>query len=74
MCGPFWLRNFLFGLKCHIKYVLEPGRLCQKLLTRRVNGLAMISSRIDFRTKLMVANGFVMSKVCYLVHIGPSFK
>ena len=40
-----------------------------KQLTSRVNGLAMISSRADFRTKLMVANGIVMSKVCYLVQL-----
>ena len=40
-----------------------------KQLTSRVNGLAMISSRADFKTKLMVANGIVLSKLCYLVQL-----
>ena len=38
-------------------------------LTSRINGLCMISSRADFNTKLMVANGIVMSKVCYLIQL-----
>ena len=29
----------------------------------------MISSRADFSTRLMVANGIVMSKVCYLIQL-----
>ena len=40
-----------------------------KQITSRVNGLAMISSGADFKTKLMVANGIVMSKLCYLVQL-----
>ena len=40
-----------------------------KKITSRVNGLAMISSGADFKTKLMVANGIVMSKLCYLVQL-----
>ena len=38
-------------------------------LTSRVNALSMISSRGDFRTKLMVANGIVVSKICYLIQL-----
>ena len=38
-------------------------------LTSRVNGLSMIASRADFATKLMVANGLVISKICYLVQL-----
>ena len=34
-------------------------------LTSRVNGLTMVSSRADFNTRLMVANGLVISKLCY---------
>ena len=38
-------------------------------LTSRVNGLAMITSKADFSTKLMVANGIVVSKVSYLIQL-----
>ena len=40
-----------------------------KQITNRVNRLAMISTGADFKTKLMVANGIVMSKLCYLVQL-----
>ena len=33
-------------------------------LTSRINGLSMIASRASFSTRLMVANGIVMSKLC----------
>ena len=51
------------------KHILEDEQSILRQLTSRVNGLAMISSRADFQTKLMVANGIVMSKVCYLVQL-----
>ena len=38
-------------------------------LTSRVNGLTMLSSRADFDTRLMVANGLVISKLCYLIQL-----
>ena len=38
-------------------------------LTSRINVLSMITSKADFSTKLMVANGLVMSKVCYLIKL-----
>ena len=38
-------------------------------LTSRINGLCMISSRACFSTRLMVANGIVMSKLCYLIQL-----
>ena len=40
-----------------------------KQLTSRINGLSLITSTADFRTRLMVANGIVMSKVCYLIQL-----
>ena len=42
----------------------DQSLVCQ--LTRRINGLSLISSSSTFATKLMVANGIVLSKVCYL--------
>ena len=38
-------------------------------LTSRVNGLSLITSRADFNTKLMVANGLVISKLSYLIQL-----
>ena len=40
-----------------------------KQLTSRINGLAMLSSRTSMKTKLRVANGIVMSKLCYLMQL-----
>ena len=34
-------------------------------LTSRVNGLRKLAPRASFKTKLMLANGIVMSKLCY---------
>ena len=38
-------------------------------LTSRVNGLCLISPRATFKTKLMVANGIVISQLCYLIQL-----
>jgi hypothetical protein len=38
-------------------------------LTSRVNGLCLISSRASFQTRLMVANGIVISQLCYLIQL-----
>ena len=36
-------------------------------LTTRINGLKKISTNATFNTRLMVANGVVMSKMVYLI-------
>ena len=36
-----------------------------KQLTTRVNGLRKLTNRADFKTKLMIANGIIMSKLSY---------
>ena len=38
-------------------------------LTSRINGLCLISSRAIFATRLMGANGVVISKLCYLIQL-----
>ena len=38
-------------------------------LTSRINGLCLISSRATFATRLMGANGVVISKLCYLIQL-----
>ena len=47
--------------KCHI---LESGQSMIRQLTSRINGLSLITPRANFTTKLMVANGIVISKLC----------
>ena len=51
------------------KHILENEQSMVRQLTSRINGLTMITSKADFNTKLMVANGLVMSKVCYLIQL-----
>ena len=38
-------------------------------LTSRINGLSMLSSKASMMTRLTVANGIFMSKLCYLVQV-----
>jgi hypothetical protein len=38
-------------------------------LTSRINGLSLVSPRASFSTRLMVANGIVISKLCYLIQM-----
>ena len=35
----------------------------------RINGLSKLSTRADFKTRLVVANGVVMSKIVYLIQL-----
>ena len=51
------------------QHILENEQSMVRQLTSRINGLSMITSKADFSTKLMVANGLVMSKVCYLIQL-----
>ena len=38
-------------------------------LSSRINGLSLISTRANFKTRLMIANGIVLSKLCYLIQL-----
>ena len=40
-----------------------------KQLTSRVNGLVIVASKAPFATRLSVANGIFMSKLCYLIQL-----
>ena len=53
-----WKEHLLLGDKSMVKQ-----------LTSRVNGMSMISHNATFDTKLMVANGIVMSKLSYLIQL-----
>ena len=46
-------------------HIMDDEQSMVRQLTSRVNGLSMITYKGDFSTKLMVANGIVMSKLCY---------
>ena len=50
-------------------HIRDSDQSLLKQLTSRVNGLAIVSSRADFDTRLMMANGLVMSKLCYLIQL-----
>jgi hypothetical protein len=47
------------------QHVRDGKEAVLKQLTSRVNGLRKLATRADFKTKLMLANGIVMSKLCY---------
>jgi hypothetical protein len=51
------------------KHILEGEESLVKQITSRINGLCMLSSRTSFQTRLMVANGIVVSKLCYLIQL-----
>ena len=50
-------------------HILEGEQSQIRQLTSRVNGLCLISGRAPFKTRLMVANGIVTSKLCYLIQL-----
>ena len=51
------------------QHILGHGQSLISQLTRRINGLCLISSSTDFSTRLMVANGIFSSKLCYLIQL-----
>ena len=51
------------------QHILEGDESLVKQLTSRINGLCMLSSRTSMKTRLMVANGIVVSKICYLIQL-----
>ena len=51
------------------QHILESDESLTKQLTSRINALSMLSSRSSLETRLMVANGVVMSKLCYLIQL-----
>ena len=51
------------------QHILESDQSLVKQITSRINGLAILSPRASLETRLMVANGIVMSKLCYLIQL-----
>ena len=63
-------------LGCHIsedlkwkEHLLTSESSLIRKLTNRVNGLSLISPRAPFKTRLMVANGIVVSQLCYMIQV-----
>ena len=51
------------------EHLLGSDQSLVRQLTSRINGLVMVSSRAPSATRLMVANGIFMSKLCYLIQL-----
>ena len=51
------------------EHIMGSDQSMIKQLISRINGLLLISNRASFATRLMVANGIVMSKLCYLIQL-----
>ena len=63
-------------LGCHLHqsmqwnlHIRDHSKSIMKQLTTRVNGLKKIARNSTFKTRLMIANGAVMSKVVYLISV-----
>ena len=72
--GPFTIKSSesekLLGINIHQSmtwnhHIRDGDGSVLKQLTTRINGLKKLSSKADFKTKLTLANGIVMSKLCY---------
>ena len=51
------------------EHLLSSDQSLVTQLTSRINGLVKVASRAPMATRLMVANGIFMSKLCYLIQL-----
>ena len=51
------------------EHLLNSDQSLVTQLTSRINGLVKVAPRAPMTTRLMVANGIVMSKLCYLIQV-----
>ena len=51
------------------KHLFEGDQSLVKQLTNRINGLVKVSQNATKATRLMVANGIFVSKLCYLIQV-----
>ena len=70
---PTRTEKLLGGLVCEDlkwrEHIVGSDQSLAKQLTSRVNGLLMVTARAPFATRLAVANGIFMSKLCYLIQL-----
>ena len=50
-------------------HIRDHSKSLVKQLTTRINGLKKIAKTASFKTRLMVANGAVMSKLIYMITV-----
>ena len=55
-------------------HILDGEQSMVKQLNSRINALSMISTKGDFSTRLMTANGIIVSKICYLIQLWGGFE
>ena len=55
-------------LKCQ-EHIQNNQKSLLKQLNTRINGLALISKRATFQSRLMIAQGLVLSKMSYLIQV-----
>ena len=51
------------------RHIRDHSKSLMRQLTTRMNGLKRIAKTATFKTRLMIANGAVMSKVVYLISV-----
>ena len=56
------------------QHIRDSEKSLLRQLTSRANGLAIIGSKTDFNTRLMIANGVFISKLCYLIQLWGGCK
>ena len=70
---PSRAEKLLGGVVCEDmkwkQHLIASDQSLTRQLTSRLNGLQKISSSAPFKTRLTVANGIFMSKLCYLVQL-----
>ena len=64
----------LLGLQLHeglkfSEYIMGNEKSLIKMLNTRVKALQMVKKIADFKTRLMIANGILMSKLCYIIPV-----
>ena len=50
-------------------HILSNKKSLVKQLTTRLNGLSLVLKRARFKTRIMVANAVINSKLCYLIQL-----
>ena len=53
-------------------HILGNKKSLVKQLTTRLNGLSLVSKRASFKTRIMVANAVINSKLCFLIALWGS--
>ena len=50
-------------------HIMDNKESLLKQINSRLNGLAIIFGCTSFKTRLAVANGLIMARICYLIQV-----